>query len=199
MAYDSEKDVLYVADTENHALRLVVMSSGFVTTLAGDGFQGYDYVGGKGGRSQRLSSPWDVRVVKGAGGGGPTERVLIAMAGTHQIWQFIPETGVAAVFAGDGYERNRNGSSGRASSFAQPSGLAVARQGGTVFVADSESSSVRAVRLDTGATECRAGGDPLIEDNLFDFGDVDGVGSRAKLQVRQITAYPVPAPSPALL
>ncbi len=31
-----------------------------VTTLAGDGTQGNDFVGGKSGREQQLSTPWDV-------------------------------------------------------------------------------------------------------------------------------------------
>jgi len=175
LAYDAERDVLYVADTENHALRLVVLSSGAVTTLLGDGSRGGDYVGGRAGRAQRLNSPWDVAI----GGDG---RVFVAMAGSHQVWSYDPATGEGRAFAGDGYERNRNGASGAASSFAQPSGLAWAAAEGVLYVADSESSSVRSVRPDTGATRLRAGGDALIEDNLFQFGDQDGAGGRARLQ-----------------
>ncbi|KAL6878518.1 hypothetical protein ACP4OV_012688 [Aristida adscensionis] len=42
------------------------------------------------------------------------------------------------------------------------------------FVADSESSSIRAVNLKTGGSRLLAGGDPVFPENLFRFGDYDG-------------------------
>lgn len=36
-----------------------------------------------------------------------------------------------------------------------------------LYVADSESSSVRAVNLKTGGSKLLAGGDPFFSDNLF--------------------------------
>ncbi|KAF5179319.1 Nhl repeat-containing protein [Thalictrum thalictroides] len=51
-----------------------------------------------------------------------------------------------------------------------------------IYVADSESSSIRAIDLITGGTRLLAGGDPLISENLFRFGDHDGVGSDVLLQ-----------------
>ncbi len=53
--------------------------------------------------------------------------------------------------------------------FAQPSGLAL--DGGTLYVADAESNTIRAVALPpVNDVTTLAGGD------LFDFGDADGVG-----------------------
>jgi hypothetical protein len=51
-----------------------------------------------------------------------------------------------------------------------------------LYLADSESSSIRRVDLTTGGSKLLAGGDPTFADNLFQFGDKDGVGSKAQLQ-----------------
>ena len=121
LAFDPRLDALYVADTENHALRLVLLSSGTVTTLLGDGTQGRDYLGGAAGRAQRLNSPWEVILAPAgpAGGAEGEARVFVAMAGSHQLWEYEPGSGVGRVFSGDGYERNRNGPNGPNTSYAQ--------------------------------------------------------------------------------
>ncbi len=64
-------------------------------------------------------------------------------------------------------------------SLAQPSGLVLATDD-LLYFADSESSSIRsAAVLDAdGQTALVAGG----QENLFAFGDVDGVGSAARFQ-----------------
>ena len=74
-----------VADTVNHALRGVVLESGGVRTLAGNGKQwfrdasslGSSTHGLQGGDTSSLSSPWDVTWWK--------SRVWVAMAGIHQL------------------------------------------------------------------------------------------------------------------
>ncbi|CAG9461274.1 unnamed protein product [Pedinophyceae sp. YPF-701] len=177
LVFDEKKNVLYVADTEAHAVRVVDFGrGGRVTTLVGDGAKGDDYVGGKEGKAQRLNSPWDLEL-------SPDGRVLyIAMAGQHQIWRADTQTGFAAAFSGDGYERNRNGKGGLGTSWAQPSGLSLSPDGRTLWVADSESSSVRTCATADGSGGLVAGGDPLFADNLFRFGDRDGFGSDALLQ-----------------
>jgi hypothetical protein len=53
----------------------------------------------------------------------------------------------------------------------QPSGLSLAADGGALFVADSESSTVRSCDLGTGGGRPHVGGDKLFADNLFRFGD----------------------------
>ena len=59
--------------------------------------------------------------------------------------------------------------------FAQPSGLSIV--GADPFVADAESNIVRAIALPpVNRVTTVAGGD------LFDFGDVDGVGDAARMQ-----------------
>ncbi|KAB1227389.1 NHL repeat-containing protein 2 [Morella rubra] len=70
----------------------------------------------------------------------------------------------------------------RSTSFAQPSGISLSPDLTVIYVADSESSSIRALDLKTGGSTLLAGGDPVFSDNLFKFGDHDGVGSEVLLQ-----------------
>lgn len=51
-------------------------------TVVGDGSQGEEKVGGGVGLEQRLSSPWDLAVLDSG-------VLLIAMAGSHQIWAYF--------------------------------------------------------------------------------------------------------------
>ncbi|KAL3843548.1 hypothetical protein ACJIZ3_000951 [Penstemon smallii] len=176
LAYNAKKDLLYVADTENHALRLIDFVDENVRTLAGNGTKGSDYQGGQSGSTQLLNSPWDVCFEP------VNEIVYIAMAGQHQIWIHNTLDGTTRAFSGDGYERNLNGASSGSTSFAQPSGISLSPDLKQAYIADSESSSIRSLDLRTGGSRLLAGGDPLFSDNLFKFGDHDGVGSEVLLQ-----------------
>lgn len=156
---------LYVADTENHAIRSIDLQSGTVTTLAGTGEQALS--GGRGGegRSTPLSSPWDVVLTDGL--------LYIAMAGTHQVWSLEPETGAVAPFAGTGREGLLDGPVEQAW-FAQSSGLALAD--GHLFIADSEVSAVRNIDLQSKTVTT------VVGEDLFVFGDQDGEGDVVRLQ-----------------
>ncbi|PNY04535.1 NHL repeat-containing protein 2-like [Trifolium pratense] len=176
LAYNAKKNILYVADTENHALREIDFANEKVRTLAGNGTKGSDYTGGGKGNTQLLNSPWDVCFHPFE------EKIYVAMAGQHQIWEHNILSGITRAFSGDGYERNLNGSSSTSTSFAQPSGLSLSQDLTEIYVADSESSSIRVVDLKTGGSRLLAGGDPIFSDNLFKFGDQDGIGSEVLLQ-----------------
>lgn len=170
--------VLYVCDTDNHAVRAIDMEKGTVATLAGNGEQGFDYSGGQAGKAQYLSSPWDV-VLDPTDPGG--KALLVAMAGTHQIWRVGLPSGTAACYSGTGQEAELNAGRRLEAAWAQPSGLAVAGDGSALYVADSESSSVREVGLQgPGKTRTLVGG--ANGRSLFAFGDKDGAGAGAKLQ-----------------
>ena len=109
-----------------------------VTTVAGDGKQSNRRVGSGPGKTTGLNSPWDVLLLPG------TDQLAIAMAGPHQIWKYDISSGEVSVWAGSGVENILDGSL-PAARFAQPSGLAT--DGKNLFVADSEVSAVRAIRL----------------------------------------------------
>ena len=157
--------VLYVADTENHAIRAVDLATGQVRTIAGTGAQALEPGEGGPGLSTPLSSPWDLAL------DGRT--LYIAMAGSHQLWSMDLDHGSVAPYAGTGREGLRDGPR-REAWFAQSSGLV--RAGRHLFVADSEVSAVRDVDLDQQVVTT------LVGEDLFVFGDQDGEGEVVRLQ-----------------
>lgn len=143
-------DVLYVADTENNQVRAIDFAAKTVYTAVAD----------------NLNSPWDLSLKLGI--------LIVAMAGTHQLWVVDLLHDRAYPYAGTGEEARRDGAIGEAA-FAQPSGVAV--DGNTLYVADAEANAIRAVQLPpVNTVTTLAGGD------LFDFGDRDGRGPIARFQ-----------------
>ena len=164
-----------VADTVNHVLRGVELATGGVTTLAGSGRQWMqgDPVGDGTGdpRAVSMSSPWDVAWSPAA------DAVVVAMAGIHQLWFFDPAGRTTGPLAGTTNEGLVDGPLAEAW-FAQTSGLATAPDG-RVWLADSETSSVRAVTFEglrAGVVETAVG------TGLFDFGFRDGPADAALFQ-----------------
>ena len=164
-------DTLYVADRANHLIRALDLKKQTVTTVAGTGHQAVYPPTAKdrrGGAPLKiaLNSPWDVLAIG--------DSLYIAMAGHHQIWKLNLTQRFLSPFAGDAEERIVDGPRMQAS-FAQPSGLAT--DGKTLWVADSETSSIRAIPL-AGMGRVRT----LVGSGLFVFGDRDGVGTQVRLQ-----------------
>ncbi len=163
-----EGDLLYVADTDNHAIRRVDLRARSVVTLAGTGEQAEDYSNAPGpARGRALNSPWDLEIAHGV--------LFIAMAGAHQVWGLDLEEYYLAGHAGSGREDHVDGPL-LAAALAQPSGLS--KDDRHLFVADSEVSSIRAVDLDPRGGHVKT----VMGAGLFDFGDVDGGPDVARLQ-----------------
>ena len=152
---------LLVADTVNHLLRGVRLSDGRVRTVAGTGRPWRRAASTVDGLSVDMSSPWDLAWYQG--------RIIVAMAGIHQLWWFDPGSGQTGVFAGTTVEALRDGPLADAW-MAQPSGLSTV-DGKRLWVADSESSALRFVEDDQLFT--------AVGQGLFDFGMVDGAGVHA--------------------
>ncbi len=185
MAWDGSNQLLYVADTENHCLRVINLQSQQVTTIAGTGEQSHQIQPHNGlALETALNSPWALEKI-GLSGTNPFAkhpeiaakdyRLMIAMAGSHQIWEMDLERGIIKTYTGTGREACLDGSLNEAA-FAQPSGLTT--DGRELYVADSEASSIRSVGLIDNLpvrTVCGSG-------DLFGFGDVDGEGAEVRLQ-----------------
>lgn len=186
-----------VADTVNHRLRGLDLATGSVTTLAGNGVQRLidaerakpagpeqaadpDQDGTRvsldpfstGALETSLSSPWDVLWSTAE------STVVVAMAGTHQLFSFDPVTSALAVYAGTGLEGLLDGPA-ESAWFAQSSGLAEAADG-TLWVADSETSALRTVTPAADDAPRTVG--TAVGTGLFDFGFRDGEPSQARLQ-----------------
>ncbi|MEV7606649.1 NHL domain-containing thioredoxin family protein [Paenarthrobacter sp. NPDC089322] len=191
-----------VADTVNHRLRGVTLESGLVRTVAGNGVQrlldagparvtetgagtwSEHHDGGPAdfaadavdvgvlglGTGVSLSSPWDVVWSE------KLQRVVIAMAGTHQIFAFDPRGNEVSILAGSGLEGLLDGVAEEAW-FAQSSGLAIDADD-NIWVADSETSALR--RLVVGESGVTV--ETAVGKGLFDFGFRDGEAAEARLQ-----------------
>ncbi|PZF97335.1 NHL domain-containing thioredoxin family protein [Micromonospora endophytica] len=158
---------LVVADTVNHLLRGVRLDTGEVVTVAGTGRQWRSTVDDHAHDSLSidLSSPWDLAWYD--------DKVIVAMAGIHQLWWFDPIKRTTGMYAGTTVEALRDGPLAQAW-LAQPSGLAVSADGARLWVADSETSAIRYVEDGVMGT--------AVGQGLFDFGHVDGSAAQALLQ-----------------
>jgi thiol-disulfide isomerase/thioredoxin len=156
---------IVVADTVNHLLRGLNSATRTVTTIAGTGRQWRSDPGPQAhdALSVDLSSPWDVAWFDG--------KVIVAMAGIHELWWFDPIQRTAGVYAGTTVEALKDGPLAEVW-MAQPSGLSAV--GDRLWVADSESSAVRWVTDGEMHT--------AVGQGLFDFGLVDGPAETALLQ-----------------
>ncbi|BAY80926.1 redoxin domain-containing protein [Calothrix parasitica NIES-267] len=152
MAFDDVNNILYIADTENHAIRKIDFQNQKLETIAGI--------------RENLNSPWDLVKL--------SNKLFIVMAGSHQIWELDLESNIIKNYAGRGAESCFDGSLSE-SAFAQPSGITT--DGKKLYIADSEVSSIRSIDLEKGLvkTICGSG-------DLNAFGDVDGQGFNARLQ-----------------
>jgi thiol-disulfide isomerase/thioredoxin len=154
-----------VADTVNHLLRGLVLATGEVRTIAGSGRPWRSTVDGHphDALAADLSSPWDLAWWD--------DRLIVAMAGIHQLWWFDPAKRTTGVYAGTTVEALRDGPIPDVW-MAQPSGLAAA--GDRLWIADSETSALR--WIEAGELHTAVG------QGLFDFGHVDGPADKALLQ-----------------
>jgi thiol-disulfide isomerase/thioredoxin len=158
-----------VADSVNHQVKGISLSHNEICTVAGSGRPLRRREGGGPALEQDLSTPWDLAWCDG--------RVVIAMAGIHQLWALTvdadPALGRLEVLAGTTQEGLRDGP-GDAAWLAQPSGLATSADGQRVWVADAETSALRSWSASGLTTQVGAG--------LFDFGHRDGPAGEARFQ-----------------
>ncbi|MCU7916809.1 MAG: redoxin domain-containing protein [Candidatus Thiodiazotropha sp. (ex Epidulcina cf. delphinae)] len=160
-----DENGIYVADTGNHLIRYIDLTTGSVRTVAGNGKLERKRQGVYDADSVGLASPWALAL--------DNDQLYIAMAGSHQVWRYDKATAKISPFAGSGREGIDDGDLHKAT-FSQPSGLSL--DGDWLYVADAEDSAIRRIQLLEERVET------LVGTGLFDFGDRDGELQRAKLQ-----------------
>jgi thiol-disulfide isomerase/thioredoxin/DNA-binding beta-propeller fold protein YncE len=160
-------DLLYIADVNSHAIRLADLAERRVTTIAGNGIMGRQRlpfgVANDAPTTISLRSPWDLEF-------DDAGLLHVAMAGTHQLFIYEPESGVLYPSVGNGGEANLNDVSLANSELAQPSGLYYAGAG-KLYFADSESSTIRLADFENDLVTVVSG---TTNNHLFEFGDIDG-------------------------
>src|SRR5207253_1038506 len=149
-------DSLYIADARAHAVFRADLRERTLQRLAGTYELGRTPLSSRTqARDTPLRSPWDLAL--------RDRELYVALAGSHQVAMIHLDEGTIEPGAGNGREALVDGPGAQAA-LAQPSGLSL--QNGVLYVADSESSGVRAIDLRTRRVYTLAGGP-----GLFDFGD----------------------------
>jgi thiol-disulfide isomerase/thioredoxin len=167
MLYSAEK--LYVADTGNHAIRVVDFKEGKVTTLLGSGQRGQvvendaEFLEAK---NLELASPTDIEFFPNK------DTIAIANSGTHQILSYDLKNQKVAILAGNGSEGIDDGQYPD-NSLAQTADMSVYNH--KLYFVDSESSSLR-VLDENGYVKT------LIGKDLFKFGHQGGDKNSASMQ-----------------
>ena len=154
VALEGSGNVLYVADSVNEVIRKIVLSSGYVSTVAGIGTYGR---GGDGGPATKASLNTPTGVT--ADGGG---NLYIADQGNNLIRRVDAATQIITTVAGGGTEPSGTdnlGDGGPATSaiLSGPQSIAV-DTAGNLYIADEFNNLVRAVNAATGVITVLAGG-----------------------------------------
>lgn len=129
---------------------------------------------------QELSSPFDITY------DSESNSFYIGMSGIHQIWKLDIEQQTLKPFSGTGVEGCHDDPNSILNcTWAQPLGVSFGKTFDGVkelYIADSESSSIRAIDFNTLSSSRTIVGGDGTSTNLFAYGDRDGIGTEAKLQ-----------------
>ena len=151
LAIDSS-DNLYIAEMEDHRIRMMDLGAGGISTVAGDGSADFTGDGGQAIRA-KLNKPEGVAV-------DPDGNIVISDTGNRRIRRIEIGTGVITTIAGDG-RRGYAGDGGPAieASLVVPRRVAVDADG-NVFISDAIDHRIRAIKPD--GTMTTVAGDGII-------------------------------------
>ena len=139
---------LYVCDIGNHRIRRVSMKTGKISTFSGTGKKGKTKNGGKIGKVD-LNGPRAIDVV------GNT--MWLALREGNAVYRMELDKGTIHHVAGTGKKGfSGNGGPAKLATLSGPKGIAVGPKG-NIYLADTESHTVRMIDLKTGKLELFAG------------------------------------------
>jgi len=141
---------LYISDYTNYRIRRVDASTGVITTVAGNGTQGY---GGDGGPATSANLGLSTGVAVDAAG----NLYIADTFNNNRIRKVTASTGVITTIAGTGsVGYSGDGGPATGATLDYPYGLAV-DTAGNVYIADSENNRIRRVDASTGLINTVAG------------------------------------------
>jgi sugar lactone lactonase YvrE len=141
---------IYIADTYNNRIRMVISPTAIITTVVGDGTYGFSGDGGLATAAQ-LAHPIDV-ALDNAG------NLYIADYGNDRIRRVMAATGIITTVAGNGtFGFSGDGGPASAAQLAAPYGVALDGLG-NLFIADGANDRIRKVISPTGIITTVAGG-----------------------------------------
>ena len=133
IAFDGQSN-LYVADTLNHRIRRISLTSGMVTTISGSGSQGL-----VDGQAASYKSP------QGIVYSASDSSLYIADTGNNRIRKLVINTGVVSTIAGSGASAGfSNSIFGTSAIFNGPTGISV-DSNGIIYLSDTNNYLVRRV------------------------------------------------------
>jgi trimeric autotransporter adhesin len=140
---------LYIADTSDNRIRKLVLATGIITTVAGNGPAGFSGDGGSA-TAASLNGPYGVAV-------DTSGNLYIADTGNNRIREVVVRTGVIVTVAGNGTRAfSGDGAAATNASLNSPAGLAVDTLG-NIFIADRGNNRIREVSAATGNIATFAG------------------------------------------
>lgn len=141
--------LVYIADTQNHRVRVINTATGLIATFAGTGFATYS-ADGIPASSSALNEPRDL-AVDGAG------NLYIADTGNHRVRRVDAASGLISTVAGNGTAAySGDGGPATAASLSFPQGVAVDALG-NVYIADADNFVIRRVNAANGIITTFAG------------------------------------------
>jgi sugar lactone lactonase YvrE len=140
---------LYVADTGNNCIRVISSSSQTISTVAGNGIEGFSGDGAAA-VSAQFDQPWGVTVTASGD-------LYVADFGNNRIRKIDRATGVVTTVAGNGSSSyTGDGGTATAATLNGPAGV-VTDPAGNFYIADSENNAIRKVNGTTGEITTIAG------------------------------------------
>ena len=161
---------LFVADMNNNKIRMIVIATGVVTTLAGPA-QGTTTSGDNDGTgtNARFYNPWDITT--------DGTNLYVADWSNNKIRQIVISTGVVTTLAGPSQGDRTSGdtdATGNSARFRQPQGITT--DGTNLFVSDSSNNKIRKIVISNGVVTTLAG----PAQGTTTSGDADDTGAAAK-------------------
>jgi len=145
---------LYVADNRNHRIRKIVISTGVVTTLAGNSLGSTDATG----TSASFNYPRGITT--------DGTNLYVADNGNHRIRKIVISTGVVTTLAGS--SQGSSDATGTSASFNYPKGITT--DGTNLYVTDTNNHRIRKIVISTGVVTTLAGNS---------YGNTDATGTSA--------------------
>jgi hypothetical protein len=152
---------LYVADTSNHTIRMLVIATGAVTTLAGSA--GIPGSSDGTGTAARFQHPHGITT--------DGTNLYVANSGNHTIRKIVIASGVVTTIAGDPITASSTDGIGTAARFNYPYGITT--DGTNLYVVDGSNHTIRKIVIATNAVTTLAG-------SALVSGSTDGTGTAAR-------------------
>jgi DNA-binding beta-propeller fold protein YncE len=147
VAFSPDQTMIAVADTNNCRIRLLVVATGAVSTLAGSGSQGY---------ADGTGVAASFNEMRGVAFSPDQTMIAVADTNNRRIRLVVVATGAVSTLAGSGVHGYADGT-GVAASFNDPFGVAFSPDQSMIAVADAENNRIRLVVVATGAVSTLAG------------------------------------------